>query len=90
MLKFVVLILLVIGVIAFFAMRQTPKRPPRDWRHGGDDGGPVPPTIYIGSDTSRKPANDTGPGDDGKPAKVEAGALDGDSGGGDGGGGGGD
>jgi hypothetical protein len=46
----------------------------------------VPPTIYIGSDTSRKPANDTGPGDDGKPAKVEAGALDGDSGGGDGGG----
>ncbi len=85
MLKFLVFVLLVIGVIAFFALRQTPKRPPRDWRHGGDDGGPVPPTIHIGTDTGRKPANDTGPGD-AKPAKVEAGALDGDSGGGDGGG----
>ena len=85
MLKFLVLALLVIGVIAFFALRQTPKRPPRDWRHGGDDGGPVPPTIHIGTDKAVKPANDAGPGKDGKPVKAEAGSLDNDSGG-DGGG----
>jgi hypothetical protein len=87
MLKFLVFVLLVIAVIAFFAMRQTPKRPPRDWRHGGDDGGPVPPLIHIGSDASRKPAHDTGSGDDGKPVKAEAGAPDGNGCGGDGGGG---
>ena len=87
MLKLLVFVLLVIAVIAFFAIRQTPKRPPRDWRHGADDGGPVPPMIHIGSDTSRKPANDTGSGDDGKPVKAEAGAPDGNGGGGDGGGG---
>lgn len=86
MLKFLVFVLLVIAVIAFFAMRQTPKRPPRDWRHGADDGGPVPPMIHIGSDTSRKPANDSWSGDDGKPVKAGAGAPDG-NGGGDGGGG---
>jgi hypothetical protein len=81
MLKFLVLALLVVGVIAFFALRQAPKRPPRDWRRGADDGGPVPPTIHIGSGAGRKPANDTGPGADGKPVKAEAGALDGDGGG---------
>ncbi len=83
MLKFLVFALLIAAVIAFFALRRTPKRPPRDWRHGGDDGGPVPPTIHVGMDTSRKPANDASPSDKPQPAKTEAGADSGGDGGGD-------
>lgn len=80
MLKFLVFALLVAAVIAFFALRQTPKRPPRDWRHGGDDGGPVPPTVHIGLDTGRKPASDAPHSDKPEPATTDSG------GGGDGGG----
>lgn len=83
MLKFLVFALLVAAVIAFFALRQTPKRPPRDWRRGGDDGGPVPPTVHIGLDTSRKPANDTVPGDKPQPALTDSGSDGGGDGGGD-------
>ncbi|MEX1252509.1 MAG: hypothetical protein WEA77_15125 [Hyphomonas sp.] len=78
MLKFLVFALLVAAVIGFFALRQTPRRPPRDWRHGGDDGGPVPPTVHIGLDTGRKPANDAHPGDKPEPATTDSGAGDGD------------
>lgn len=85
MLKFLVLALLVAAVVAFFALRQTPKRPPRDWRRGGDDGGPVLPTPQIGTGKVLKQANDADPGKDGKPVKAEAASLDNDSGG-DGGG----
>lgn len=83
MLKFLVFALLVAAVIAFFALRQTPKRPPRDWRRGGDDGGPVPPTIHIGTDTGRKPANDTVPADKPQPATTDVGSDGGGDGGGD-------
>jgi hypothetical protein len=78
MLKFLVFALLVAAVVAFFALRQTPKRPPRDWRHGGDDGGPVPPTVHIGLDTGRKPANDATPGGKPEPATTDSGGDGGD------------
>jgi hypothetical protein len=58
MLKFLVFALLVAAVVAFFALRQTPKRPPRDWRHGGDDGGRCRPPSISDIDAGRKPAND--------------------------------
>ena len=83
MLKLLVIALLAAAVIAFFVLRQTPKRPPRDWRHGGDDGGPVPPTVHIGMDTGRKPANDTNATDKPQPATTDAGSDGGSDGGGD-------
>ena len=92
MLKFLALALLIIGVIAFFVLRQTPKRPPRDWRRGGDDGGPVLPTTQIGLDAGRKPANDSAPGDSHDKVTSDMGTsgIDGGGDGGGGGGGGGD
>lgn len=80
MLKVLVFLLLIAAVIAFFALRQTPKRPPRDWRRGGDDGGPVPPTIHIGTETGRKPVNDAVPDEKAPSATVDSGS---DGGGGD-------
>ncbi len=74
MLKLLVFILLVAAVIAFFALRQTPRRPPRDWRHGGDDGGPVPPTVHIGMDTGRKPVKDAAPSEKPEPATTDSGS----------------
>lgn len=56
--KVLVFLLLVGAVIAFFALRQTPKRPPRDWRRGSDDPGPVLPGSLIGHDTGRKAPGD--------------------------------
>ncbi|WP_291204233.1 hypothetical protein [Hyphomonas sp.] len=73
MLKLLVIALLAAAVIAFFVLRQTPKRPPRDWRHGSDDAGPVPPTVQVGSDTGRKPANDAPPGGKPEPATTDSG-----------------
>lgn len=89
MLKFLVLVLIVIGVIAFFMLRQTPKRPPRDWRRGSDDPGPVLPGTVIGHDTGRKSPGDTSADSNEKVTgdTVSAGS---DGAGGDGGGGGGD
>lgn len=87
MLKFLLIALIIGAVIAFFALRQSPKRPPRDWRRGGDDGGPILPGTVISSDTSRKLPNDSQPDDAREPAMNDAGS---DGGGGDGGGGGGD
>lgn len=87
MLKFLLFALIIGAVVAFFVVRQTPKRPPRDWRHGGDDGGPILPGTVISSDTSRKPAKDTAPDDAREPAMNDSGSSDG---GGDGGGGSGD
>jgi hypothetical protein len=91
MLKFLLFALIIGAVIAFFVARQSPKRPPRDWRHGGDDGGPILPGTVISSDTSRKPANDTRPDEAREPALTDSGSdSGGGDGGGDGGGGGGD
>ena len=81
MLKFLVFILLVAAVIAFFVLRRTPKRSPRDWRHGGDDGGPILPSSQIGLGTDGKKANDTSSG-----GARETETTSSDSSGGDGGG----
>ena len=86
MLKFLLFALIIGAVVAFFVVRQSPRRPPRDWRRGGDDGGPILPGMVISSDTSRKPANDTQPGEPREPALTDSGP---DSSGADGGGGGG-
>jgi hypothetical protein len=86
MLKFIALVLIVLAVAFFFLLRHTPRRPPRDWRHGGDDGGPVLPTSQIGLDTGRRPANETTPGDTREKVTGNTGAPDGEGGGGDGGG----
>ena len=83
MLKLLVIALLVAAVIAVFVLRQTPKRPPRDWRRGGDDGGPVPPTILAGTDSPRKLPTDTPTGDKVDPVSADTGS---DGGGGGGGG----
>ena len=58
MVKFLVLVLLVAAVFFLFFLRQTPKRPPRDWRHGSDDDGPVKPASQIGLDEAPKPAGE--------------------------------
>ncbi len=83
MLKFIVFALLVAAIWYAFNYRPPGNRPPRDDRDDDDGGGPVPPTVHIGLDTSRKPANDAAPGDKTQPAMTEAGS---DGGGGDGGG----
>jgi hypothetical protein len=88
--KVLVFLLLVGAVIAFFALRQTPKRPPRDWRRGGDDPGPVLPGSVIGHDAGRKSFDDKPSGDSHEKVTGDTVSADGDSGGGDGGGGGGD
>ena len=83
MLKFLVLVLIVGAVIAYFMLRQTPRRPPRDWRHGGDDGGPVLPASQVGTDAPRKLPNDTPSGNKGDPVSADAGNDGGGDGGGD-------
>lgn len=83
MLKLLVIAFIAAVVIAIFVLRQTPKRPPRDWRRGGDDGGPVPPTIAAGSDTGRKPASDSNTSNKPQPATTDAGSDGGSDGGGD-------
>lgn len=83
MLKFLVLVLIVGAVIAYFALRQTPKRPPRDWRHGGDDGGPVLPSSQAGTDSPRKLPNDTPTSDKGGRVPADTGSDGGSGGGGD-------
>lgn len=74
MLKLLVIALLAAAVIAFFVLRQTPKRPPRDWRHGGDDGGPVPPASAVGTDSPRKLPNDSPSGNKGDPVSSDTGS----------------
>ena len=86
MLKFLVLVLLLVGVIAFFMLRQTPKRPPRDWRRGSDDPGPVLPGSVIGDDAGRKSSDDNPSGDSHEKVTGDTVSADSDSGGGDGGG----
>jgi len=86
MLKFLILALIILGVIAFFVIRQTPKRPPRDWRRGSDDPGPVLPGTIIGHDTGRKSFDDKSSGDH---EKITGDTVSSDSGGDGGGGGGG-
>jgi len=61
--KLLFFLLLLGAVIAFFALRRTPKRPPRDWRHGGDDPGPVLPGSLIGHDPGRKASGSAPPED---------------------------
>jgi uncharacterized membrane protein YgcG len=90
MLKFLVLVLIVIGVIVFLTLRRTPKRPPRDWRRGSDDPGPVLPGSVIGHDAGRKSFDDKPSGDGHEKVTGDTVSADGDGGGGDGGGGGGD
>lgn len=81
MLKILVFLLLVAAVLLFFALRRTPPRPPRDWRRGGEDGGPVLPASQIGLDGSRKTKSGTPSGDSRETESVSS-----DAGGGDGGG----
>jgi hypothetical protein len=85
MLKFIVLGLLVLAVILFFALRQTPRRPPRDWRRGGDDGGPILPGSIIGSDTGSRKHKHT-PESERENETADAGSDSGSDGGGGGGG----
>ncbi|HEX9851667.1 MAG TPA: hypothetical protein VGA68_01570 [Woeseiaceae bacterium] len=54
MFKILFLVLLIAAVVFLFFLRQTPRRPPRDWRHGSDDEGPVRPAGQIGLDDARK------------------------------------
>lgn len=86
MFKFLILVLLVVAVIAFLVLRQAPRRPPRDWRRGSDDPGPVLPGSVIGHDAGRKPFDDNPSGDSHEKVTGDTVSADGDSGGGDGGG----
>jgi len=80
MLKILVFLLLVAAVILFFALRSTPRRPPRDWRRGGDDGGPILPTSQIGLGTGGKKANDTPSGGSRETESASSDASGGDGG----------
>ena len=85
MMKLLIFLLLLGAMIAFFALRRTPKRPPRDWRHGGDDPGPLLPGSVIGHDPGRKASGNT-PSQDSH-GKVSGETVSaGSDGGGDGGG----
>lgn len=83
MLKILVFLLLVAAVILFFALRSTPRRPPRDWRRGSDDSGPILPTSQIGLDAGGKKSKDKSSGDSRETESASSDAGGGDGGGGD-------
>lgn len=83
MLKILVFLFLVAAVVLYFAGRNMPRRPPRDWGRGGGDGGPVWPAGQVFSDADKKRIEDTPSGDNREAETVSA---DSDGDGGDGGG----